>query len=362
VDVDEQGGWLYFTASPDNATQQYLYRSPLDGRSRPERLTPADQPGTHSYQVSPNGKWAFHSYSRFDAPPSSDLIQLPEHKVVRVFDDGSALRAKIAPLADPPAEFFQVDVPGGVKMDGWLVKPPDFDSTKKYPILFYVYGEPASQTVTDAWGSRWLFHRLIASQGYLVASFDNRGSPAPRGRAWRKAIYGKIGTLTVQDQTAAVKELQRTRPYVDPERVAVWGWSGGGSSTLNLMFRSPEVYQVGMAVAPVPDQRLYDSIYQERYMGLPQKTPENYRSGSPVEFAEGLKGSLLIVHGSGDDNVHYQGSELLVNRLIELGKQFDFMSYPQRTHAISEGKGTSLHIYSLLFRYLTEHLRAGPRD
>jgi dipeptidyl-peptidase-4 len=362
AEVDEKGGWLYILASPENATQRYLYRARLDGSGRPERITPADQPGSHTYQISPDCQWAFHTYSRFDVPPVSELIRLPEHTVARVMDDGSAMKAKIAAFANPPVEFFQVDIGDGIKMDGWLVKPPNFDPAKKYPILFHVYGEPASQTVLDSWSSSgWLFTRLLASQGYLVASFDNRGSPAARGRAWRKAIYGKIGSIMVHDQTAAVKELERMRPYVDPQRVAVWGWSGGGSSTLNLMFRSPEVYQVGMAVAPVPDQRLYDSIYQERYMGLPQKTPENYKDGSPIEFAAGLKGHLLLVHGSGDDNVHYQGSELLVNRMIELGKQFDFMSYPQRTHGISEGRGTTYHVYSLLYRYLTEHVEAGGK-
>jgi dipeptidyl-peptidase-4 len=152
------------------------------------------------------------------------------------------------------------------------------------------------------------------------------------------------------------------RPSIDLDRVAVWGWSGGGSNTLNLMFRYPELYRVGMAVAPVPDQRLYDTIYQERYMGLPQQNVNGYKQGSPITFAEGLRGNLLIVHGSGDDNVHYQGTELLVNRLIELGKRFDFMTYPARTHAISEGPGTTVHLYHLLARYLTEHLRVDSRQ
>jgi dipeptidyl-peptidase-4 len=149
--------------------------------------------------------------------------------------------------------------------------------------------------------------------------------------------------------------------FVDLDRVAVWGWSGGGTNTLNLMFRSPDLYKVGMAVAPVPDQRLYDTIYQERYMGLPQANAEGYKQGSAINFAEGLKGNLLIVHGSGDDNVHYQGTELLVNRLIQLGKPFDQMIYPDRTHGIFEGPGTTVHLYHLLTRYLTEHLPAGPK-
>jgi len=224
----------------------------------------------------------------------------------------------------------------------------------------HVYGEPAGALVTDQWSDRnSLFHRALADDGYLIACFDNRGTPAPKGRAWRKSIYGSVGVLSSQEQTEAVRELIRQRPYVDAKRVGVWGWSGGGTNTLNLMFRSPDVYRVGVAVAPVPDQKLYDTIYQERYMGLPDQNPEGYRTGSAINFAEGLRGKLLIVHGSGDDNVHFQGTERLVNRLIELNKPFDFMEYPNRTHAISEGKGTSLHIYSLITRYFEEHLPAG---
>jgi dipeptidyl-peptidase 4 len=276
--------------------------------------------------------------------------------------DNSELRAKEKPFIPSPAEFFKLDIGGGTSVDAWMIKPAGFDPSKKYPVLVYIYGEPAGQTTLRAsFGGQALFHRAIANEGYLVVSFDNRGTPAPRGRAWRKAVYGSIGVLSSQDQAAALRELERTRPYVDASRVAVWGWSGGGTNTLNLMFRSPDLYQVGMAVAPVPDQRLYDSIYQERYMGLPQQNVEGYRSGSAINFAEGLRGHLLIVHGSGDDNVHFAGTELLVNRLIELGKQFDFMVYPGRTHSISEGPGTTLHVYTLLARYLEEHLPAGPR-
>ena len=205
------------------------------------------------------------------------------------------------------------------------------------------------------------WHHVLADMGYIVASVDNRGTPSPRGRAWRKVVYGSIGVLASREQAEAVRALVRVRPWLDPSRVGIWGWSGGGSATLNAMFRYPEVYQVGMSVAPVPDQRLYDTIYQERYMGLPQDNAAGYRDGSPITFADGLRGSLLLVHGSGDDNVHYQGSERLVNRMIQLGRRFDFMTYPDRSHCICEGDGTTLHIYSLLTRYLEEHLPAGGR-
>jgi dipeptidyl-peptidase 4 len=249
-----------------------------------------------------------------------------------------------------------VEVGGGVTLDGWMMKPRTFDRSRKYPLLVFVYGEPASQTVLDRWGgNRALFHRALANDGFIVVSVDNRGTPAPKGAAWRKVVYGSIGDLSSQEQAAAARALITRHAFIDPERVAIWGWSGGGTSTLNAMFRFPDVYKVGVAVAPVPDQRLYDTIYQERYMGLPQENADGYRRGSPIHFAEGLKGRLLIVHGSGDDNVHYQGTERLVNRLVSLGKPFDLMVYPNRSHAISEGEGTTLHVYSLIARYLVEH-------
>jgi dipeptidyl-peptidase 4 len=360
--VDEQGGWLYFIASPDNATHRYLYRVRLDGSGSAEKVTPTASEGVNAYDISPDGRWAFHIRSTFDSPPVTDLVELSGHRAVRVLGDNAALRANAAPLLKRPVEFFKLDIGDGVVLDGWMLKPPDFDPAKKYPLLVYVYGEPADTTVRDQWDQlHGLHHHLVASEGYIVVSVDNRGTPAPRGREWRKMIYGSVGVLSSKEQAAALVALEHTRPFIDADRVAVWGWSGGGSNTLNLMFRSPDLYKVGICVAPVPDQRLYDTIYQERYMGLPQQNVDGYRAGSPINFAEGLRGKLLLVHGTGDDNVHFQGSELLINRLIELGKPFEFMEYPSRTHAINEGPGTTLHLYSLLIRYLEEHLPAGPR-
>ena len=360
--VDPEGRWVYYIASPTNATQRYLYRAPLDKAGAAERLSPAGQPGTHTYNVSPDCKWAFHVYSRFDRPPVTDLVSLPEHKNVRMLEANAELRANVAGLLDPPVEFLKLAISEDATLDGWLLKPRNFDPAKKYPLIVHVYGEPAGTTVVDSWhGSTALFHRALAAEGYLVASFDNRGTPAPKGRAWRKVIYGAVGVLSSQEQTEAVLALAKERSYVDLSRVGVWGWSGGGSNTLNLMFRSPDVFRVGVSVAPVPDQKLYDTIYQERYMGLPDENASGYRMGSPITFADGLRGKLLIVHGSGDDNVHFQGTEKLVNRLIELAKAFDFMEYPGRSHGIYEGSGTTLHVYSLIARYLEEHLPAGAR-
>ncbi len=366
------GGWLYFFASPANATQRYLYRTRLDGKGEPERLTPDSQDrselhrsalsGTHTYIVAPHAAWALHTYSTFDTPPVTDLVRLPSHAVVRTLVRNDTLARAAAPLLTRRTEFFQIALPDRATLDGWMLRPRDFDSTKTYPVLLYVYGGPGAQNVVDQWGGRRaLWHRWLANQGYLVVSVDNRGTPAPKGRAWRKVIYGAVGELASAEHAAAVRALGRTRPYVDTTRVAIWGWSDGGSNTLNGMFRYPELFEVGMAVAPVPDERLYDTIYQERYMGLPDENADGYRRGSPISFAEGLRGKLLIVHGTGDDNVHFQGTERLINKLVALGKPFDVMVYPNRTHSINEGPGTTVHLYSLLTRYLTTNLPANGR-
>jgi dipeptidyl-peptidase-4 len=360
--VDEKAGRVYFVASPDNPTQQYLYSAPLDGAGKPERLTPSAQPGWHDYAIAPDASFAIHTYSAFGVPPRVELISLPDHKPVRLLAANEKLRKTVAELAQISVEFFRADIGGGTKLDGWLMKPAGFAAGRKYPLLFHVYGEPAGQSVQDRWGGRqYLWHLMLAQQGYAVACVDNRGTPCPRGREWRKAAYRRIGSLASEDQAAAARELLK-RPYLDAGRVGVWGWSGGGSMTLNLLFRYPDLYRTGMAVAPVPDMRLYDTIYQERYMGLPQENSQDYERGSPISHAAGLKGNLLIVHGSGDDNCHVQGVEKLVDRLIELNKTFSLMIYPGRTHSISEGKNTTRHLFGLLTRYLNEHLPPGPKD
>jgi dipeptidyl-peptidase-4 len=363
--IDESRGLLYVVASPQNATERYLYRAPLDGSGVPERVTPSSQPGTHAYNIAPGGGLAFHTYSRFDQPPAVDVVDLTTHRSLRPLTDTTALTTALAPVIRRPVEFFTVEIGetgARVSLDGWMLKPHDFDAARRYPVIVFVYGEPAGQTVLNRWGgNQMLFHRALADAGYVVLSVDNRGTPAPRGAAWRKIVYGTVGDLSSKDQDAAIRALLARHSYLDGERVGIWGWSGGGSNTLNAMFRFPKTYRVGVSVAPVPDQRLYDTIYQERYMGLPRDNAEGYRIGSPINFAAGLEGKLLLVHGTGDDNVHAQGTERLVNRLIELGKTFDAMMYPNRTHAIAEGPGTTTHIYRLIARYFVDNLPPGGK-
>lgn len=295
-------------------------------------------------------------------PPQTELVRLPGGETVRPLAANAALRAKVDALSRKRVEFTTLDIGGGVQVDSWRILPPNFDPAKKYPLLVYVYGEPAGQTVQDSWGgNNYLWHLMLAQQGYIVASFDNRGTPAPRGRAWRKSVYRQIGILASADQAAAVKAAIAAWPYVDADRVGSWGWSGGGQMTLNAIFRYPDLYKTAMAVAFVSDQRVYDSIYQERFMGLPKDNADGYTNGSPITFAKNLKGNLLIAHGTGDDNVHYQSFEMLVNELIANGKQFTMMSYPNRSHGISEGPGTTPHLYNLLTTYLKTHLPPGGR-
>ncbi len=353
--VDAENGYAYYTASPDNATQAYLYRIKLNGSGRPERISPQAQQGTHAYDIAPGGKLAIHRFTNSSTPMGTEMISLPAHKTL----SGELQRPNVQATK---VEFIKIKTADDIELDGWMVKPSNFDASKKYPVVFYVYGEPASQTVRDVYGTgrNRLYKGSMADDGYIYISLENRGAPAPKGRTWRKSIYKNIGTLNVRDQAMAAKEILKWK-FIDSTRVAVWGWSGGGSSTLNLLFQYPEIYQTGIAIAAVGNQLTYDNIYQERYMGNPAEDKEPYLKGSPVTYAKNLKGNLLYIHGTGDDNVHYQNAELLINELVKHNKQFTLMSYPNRSHSISEGEGTTAHLVNLFTNYLKQHCPPGGR-
>jgi dipeptidyl-peptidase-4 len=354
--VDEAGGWLYYVASPEDPAQRYLYRAPLDGSGQAERVSPLDQPGTHGYNVAPNASVALHTYSKFGVPPVIELVQLPSHRVSRVLAANTRLQGRVAALQKGPAEFFQVDVGDGAKLNGWIMKPIDFNPNRRYPLFFTNYGGPGSQTVLDGWGgSNYLWNLLLTQKGYLVASIDNRGT-GMRGRDWRKIVYRRLGVIETEDQANAARAMGRWN-YVDSTRIGVFGWSYGGFMSLNGLFQAPDVYRMAIAVAPVTHWKFYDNIYTERYNGLPKENPEGYDKGSPLSYVDQLRGRLLLVHGTGDDNVHYQNSESLFNKLVAANKQFEFMSYPNRTHGISGGN-TTLHLRELLTRFIDETL--GP--
>ena len=359
VGMDEKNGYVYFIASPDNATQRYLYRAKLFGNGKCELMSDANQIGQHQYNMSPTCTWAVHTFSNAKTLPMSEMQSFPTGKSVRVLADNSEEQKKWDSFGLQQKEFVKVKS-GELMLDAWMIKPVNFDPNKKYPVIIDVYGEPANSTVQDVWsGSMW--HQYLANLGYIVVSIENRGAAAPRGREWRKCIYGEVGTFASQDQSQGILDMAKQFPFIDTERIGITGWSGGGSQTLNCMFRYPDVFKTGIAVAFVADQKLYDTIYQERYMNTPQNNPDGYRKGSPISYTNGLQGNLLLIHGTGDDNVHYQNCERLVNELVKAGKTFYQVSYPMRTHGISEGEGTTYHLRKTMADFWQKYLPAGAR-
>ena len=347
---------LYYMASPDNSTQRYLYQTDLNGRGKEKRLTPDEFSGVNNYKVSPNGKYALHTHQNAEKTLSVHVISLPDHKTIGTLVDNKVYADKLSSLELPKVKFTKVSTKDGIEIDVRMVLPPNFDDSKKYPVLFHVYGEPWGQVATDTQIGLW--NILMAQKGYVIIDMDNRGTPCLKGSEWRKSIYRQVGRINVRDQGLAAQEILKL-DFLDETRTAVWGWSGGGTMTLNLLFKFPEVYTTGVAIAAVSNQLVYDNIYQERYMGLPQENPEDFTAGSPVTHAGNLQGNLLLIHGTADDNVHYQSAEMLINELIKHDKQFDMMSYPNRSHGIYEGENTGKHLFTLITNYILEHVPPG---
>ena len=372
--IDEANNYIYFTASPYNSTQLYLYRTNIEKPSLIKRLLKITnyikddfepvyangRDGTHNYQISPNGKLAFHTYSSHNVPPVKEWISLPNNKPL---SEAKSIEATVKIDSTVDVEFVKIMTSDSITLNAWINRPKNFDSTKKYPVVFYVYGEPAASTVQDRYGAQnnFLYRGDIREDGYIQVTIDNRGSPVLKSAAWRKSIYRKIGNINIIDMAKGFEKLLELNPYMDRERTAVWGWSGGGSSTLHLLFRYPDLFKTGIAIAAVSNQLFYDNIYQERYMGLPQENRDDFINGSPVTYAKNLKGNLLYIHGTGDDNVHYSNAELLINELVKYNKQFQLMAYPNRSHSLSEGAGTFDHLTTLYTNYLKLHCPPGAR-
>lgn len=353
VSNDAQGN-IYFTASPYDATQRYLYRINLNSTDT-VRVTPAVFEGTNFYRLSPDAKYATHTNGNINRSFNIRLVALPDHH--KVYPAGE--EKFTPPQLGFKLEKFKIKTADGIELDGIMAKPNDFDPNKKYPVYFYVYGEPAAATANDLPNFDNFISQLIP-EGYIGITMDNRGTPVYKGREWRKSIYKKMGVVNSRDQAMAAKEILKWN-FIDTSRVAVHGWSGGAAMTLNLLFRYPEIYKTGIAVAAIVDQHFYDNIYTERYMGLPQDNPEEYKQSSPVTFAKNLRGNLLYMHGTGDDNVHYKNAEVLINELVKQQKLFQFMAYPNRTHGIFEGAGTSQHLNATFIHFLRQNSPPGAK-
>ena len=351
---------LYINASPDNTKERYLYEIAATGKGKLQKLTPSELVGVNKYNIAPNGKYAIHSYSNANTPTTTTLISLPNHKVVTTLVDNKRFKASIAALNLPKVEFFKVTTSEGIEMDGEMIKPVGFDASKKYPVIYHTYGGPAGVEVTNSWKFKMRYHFMLAQMGYVVIIMDGRGTPSLKGRAWRKAIYKGVGVLNTRDFALATKETLKW-DFIDADRTAYWGWSAGGKMALNLMFRYPDLYKSAIAIAPVSSGLLYDNIYTERYMGLKSENLENFIEAAAIGHAKNLQGKLLLVHGTGDDNVHYQNTEMVINELIKHNKQFQVMPYPNRSHGIYEGENTTRHLYTLMTNFFMDNNPVGAK-
>jgi dipeptidyl-peptidase-4 len=327
--VDETKGLLYFTATEKSPLERNLYRVAFDGTGF-TRLTKEE--GTHAAVFAPQAATFYDTYSNAATTARQDLLRADGSRVAAINEN------KIAELADyhlSPVEFLRVKSRDGVQLNASIIKPPEFNPQKKYPVLVYTYGGPHAQVVRNAWGgANFLWHELMAQKGYIIFSVDNRGS-AGRGHAFESPLHFRLGAQELSDQRDGVQYL-KSLPYVDTNRIGIWGWSYGGHMTLHAMFEAGDDFKVGFAGGPVTDWRYYDSIYTERYLGLPQKNEKGYQDSSPVKYASQLKGKLMIAHGTGDDNVHFANTLSVINDLIEAGKYVEVLAFPGRGHGVSD--------------------------
>lgn len=352
--VDDRAGagaiWVK-VAAPD-PTQGQVYRYPLFKAGPAVRLS--REKGTHNWSLGPGARWAIDIHTAAGVPPRALAIQLATGSQ-SVLEGNAALAAKLGALAARPPEFFRLPLPDGTMLDAYRIVPANFDSTRAHPVLMYTYGGPAAPSVVDAWGgTRYLWHLMLAQRGYVVVAVDNRGA-AWRGRDFRKVTQLRLGVLEARDQVAAAKWIG-TQRWADASRIGIWGWSFGGYLTTMSTAMGGSVFKAGIAVAPVTDWRYYDTIYTERFMLTPEQNEPGYQESSPIAHLEGLKAMLLVVHGTGDDNVHPQNTLNLADRLVSLGRPFEMMLYPNRTHSISEGAGTTAHLYETMTRFILGNL------
>lgn len=348
--VDAARKRVLFTASKRSPREQEVYAVGLGGKGLVQLSPPG---GYNDAEWSEGFRYFINTRSTANEPPVITLLDA-DGKLVKTLKDNAALRERMAPFALQPREFFQFTTPGGVTLNGWMIKPPGFDAAKKYPVFMTQYSGPNSNEVLDQWEGRGgLWHQLLAQQGYVVACVDPRGT-GRRGKAFRHITYGQLGKYETEDQIAAAQWLAQ-QPYVDGTRIGIQGWSYGGYMSSLCITKGADVFKAAIAVAPVTNWRYYDTIYTERYMGLPQTNASGYDDNSPINHVEKLKGKYLLIHGMGDDNVHFQNAAEMTLALIKANKPFDQFAYPDRNHGIYGGN-TRLFLYEQMTNWLLENL------
>ena len=353
--VDEARGLVYYASAEPHPRERQLYRVNLKGKDK-TRLSQG--PGTHEGAFSPTFSYYFDTHSSFGTPPVTTLFDATGKapRQIKLVEDNAALKQRLGGLNLAPVEFIEVPLPGDdkIKLNGWLLKPTTFDATRKYPVILYVYGGPGSQTGQDEWaGPNYFWFQHLTQQGYIILSVDNRGTGA-RGAAFKKATYLNLGKLEIQDQMD-VARWAGNQPYIDKARIGMWGWSFGGYMTTLAMTKGADLFKTGVAVAPGTSWRFYDTVYTERFLRTPQENPAGYDENSPLTYAGKLKGNFLMIHGTGDDNVHFQNAVALEDALIKANKQFSTFYYPNRNHGIYGGV-TRLHLYRMMTDYFVKNL------
>lgn len=351
VGYDKDSGRLYYISTEESPLQRHLYSINIDGTGK-RKMT--DGNGWNRIKMSRDFKYYIEISSSPDTPPKYTLHKQDGNQM-RVLQDNSALQDTLSSYQMPSKEFVKIPLQQAT-LNGYIMKPYDFDPHKQYPVLFYVYGGPGSQTVTKefATGQQAMWLRYLTEEGYIVVSVDNRGTGA-RGRDFEKQVYKKLGQYEVADQIDAAKYLARKYDYMDGDRFGIWGWSYGGYMSSLVLAKSEDIFNTAIAVSPVTNWRFYDTIYTERFMQTPQMNPEGYKKGSPITYADQMQGNFLLVHGTGDDNVHFQNTVRFVNKLIAADVQFQTMFYPNRTHAIYGGN-TRHHLFEKLNTFILENL------
>lgn len=349
--VDEKKQLIYYSSTAVSPLERHLFVVGLNGKNV-KQMTKVS--GIHGINLSTDFKYYIDYYSSSQSPLRVSLHAASSGKEVKVLEDNSLLRKTLDNYSWSKKAFFSFKTKGEVSLNGYMIKPPNFDKNKRYPVLMYVYGGPGSQLVLNNWGGgrEWWFQHL-AQKGYIIVCVDNRGTGG-RGKVFKDISYGQLGKYETEDQIEAAKYLAK-QPYINKERIGIWGWSYGGYMSSLCLFLGGDYFKAAIAVAPVTNWRFYDTIYTERYLQTPQQNPTGYDKYSPLSHVDKLKGNFLLIHGTGDDNVHFQNSVALVDGLIAAGKQFQTFYYPNRNHGIYGGN-TSLHLYRLMTDFLLEHL------